>query len=571
MKRSRLAILVLAVLSALAARAVHRWLLGDFAHVMDEIAYLFQAKVFATGHVSAPALDPPAAFNMWFVDDRGARTGIFPPGFPFVLASFLRFGFAPWANPVLHGVTVVVLSRSGERLAGPTIGLLVAALYAMSPQAILLAATFMSHTLVALTASVVLLYTVDLAFAADTDGPGSHPTRSWSLVTGAALGITAATRPLCAVVLAASILVAGFLLPRGRTNLSKYGGLTVVLIALGALPFVLGLLAFNAKVTGSPLRFPQMAYFDAHLPPGNVPFFRYRPGCNALGFGPGRGCDLTTPETGHSLGNALSNLGDNLDLWLRLAVSPLLPIFVVVAFVRKEWRRVTWFLLGVPLVTFGLYALYWHGGSCYGARFYQVALPALMLLVALGIGAEHRRLLTAALVSIALWNGFAWTAIAREVRAPDWGYWGTDDRFRELRERWSHGRAVVMVAFDGDDIHNPPLAWTSKIPGGGMWMLNIRSEAALAENEPWPDDGPLVFAKFHPALVPELTRRFPGRGLYLYEVHRRRVDDVIAPFDPAAFPPKAYGIPAPNFDGFRVAPPTLPQPWMFQPEADSPR
>jgi len=79
-RHHRCVVLLLAVASAVAARIVAHAALSDIPHVMDESAYLFQAKLFARAQLFAPVALPRAAFTMWFIDDRVARYSTFPPG-----------------------------------------------------------------------------------------------------------------------------------------------------------------------------------------------------------------------------------------------------------------------------------------------------------------------------------------------------------------------------------------------------------------------------------------------------------------------------------------------------------
>jgi hypothetical protein len=590
--RTRRIVLALALASALGARLVGHLALSDMAHVMDEIAYLFQAKLFAAGELRAPEALPRAAFTTWFLEDRGARYGIFPPGWPLVLALGVKLGLTAWVNPALHGITVALLGRVGQRVSGARVAIASALLYAASPQAVLLAASRMSHTLVALCAGIVLVFGTELVLDAPADADGdareadagarlaASPSRALTLAAGAALGLAAATRPLCGTILGAFLAIVLVYRAAARTRAgAQLAPLAraAALLAAGAVPPVLGLLAFNRALTGSLLRFPQMAYFDEHLAPADLPFFQYRKGCNALGLGPGHGCDLTVHDAQHTLGNALSNLGDNMTAWLLLACGPLLAFGVVSALVRKETRARAALLLAVPALSFALYALYWHGGTCFGARFYQSALPATLVVVALGTtnlplfrGAVHARVrqraAVALLASAMAWNAFAYVRTWKEIADPVWGYWAVDDRYERLAASWKNGPAVVMVAFGPDDLYNPRLGWTAIVPDGAMWMLNIRALAALAQN---PADlgqaGDVVFAKFHPALVGELRARFPGRSLWLYVDHGRREKDHVAPYDPAPFASRANDLPPDNFDGFRVSAPTLPQPGSLAP------
>lgn len=558
----RRAVIVVAVASAVAARLIAFVALSDMAHVMDEMAYLFQAKLFARGLLTAPEALPRAAFNTWFVEDRGARFGIFPPGWPFVLAPFVRLGLTHWANPLFHGLTVILVGRAAERAArdrttARRLPVVAALLYGLSPQALLLAGSLMSHTLVALAAGVVLVFGLEL-FAR------RRAPLALAGATGLAIGLAAATRPLCGVVLGVFAGVA--LLVYGRVAVGSFLRLAIAIGVAAGVP-TLGLLAFNKALTGHALRFPQMAYFDEHLAPADLPFFQYRKGCNDLGLGPGHACDLTVHDAAHTLGNALSNLGDNMTAWLLLACGPVLVVGLGLSLARRASRPAARLLLVVPLASMVLYALYWHGGTCFGARFYQSALPATLLVVALGLVTAPGRFTCAALLAGALlWDGFAMRRSWKEIADPVWGYWAVDDRFRALKASWTEGPAIVMVAFGPDDLYNPKLGWTAIVPDGAMWMLNIRALAALAENPPdVREAGDVLFAKFHPALAADLAARYPGRRLFLYVSNGARAKDTVKPYDPAPFASRADEAPPDNFDGFRVEKPALPPPKTLAP------
>jgi hypothetical protein len=557
MGSSRRWIAAIAVASALGARALGHFALHDVAHVMDEITYLFQAKLYASLHLSAPVALPRAAFNAWFVDDRTSRFGIFPPGWPAVLAVGVRLHLAAWVNPALHGITVALMGRAGEKLGGARLGVIAAALYGASPQALALAAGLMSHTLVACAAAALLVTWIAALRAEDhAEAHGAREGLGLALGAGAMLGLCAATRPLCATIL--GLATAGVLALVARRD-PKRALRASIAIAAAAAPFLVALLAYNHALTGSALRFPQMMYFDEHLPPGNIGFFQYRKGCNELGFGAAHGCDYAARSARHSLLNALDHTKDNLQCWLLLVCGPTLIAGVGAALARAERRRRAALLLVVPGLAIALYSLYWHGGTCYGARFYHAALPALVLAIALGLETSRRRLFGAAVAATLAWNALAFTHVVREIDAPTWGYFGVDGRFAKLHREWTRGPALVMVVFGPDDVHNPELGWTSVVPAGSTWMLDIRAMAALAENATTVADGEIVFAKFHPALVDELVARYPGRALYLYVANADASKDTLAPYDPAPFTGgRPHPRPADNFEGFRTAPPLEP-------------
>jgi hypothetical protein len=540
-----LAPIAFALLGVLAARAVAHFALDDVPHVMDEIAYSLQARTFASGHLTAPLHLPRAAFAMWFVDDRVRTFSIFPPGWPALLALGSLTGLTGWINPLLHGVTTLLVARAARALGGARPGVaatLAGAFYGLSPQAVLLAASLMSHTLVALTAAVVLVAGLRIARAGSSLGACA--------ALGTALGVAAATRPLCAVAIGVTAaLFVGIALRRRTLRPAHLAALLAPALALVAL---LG--AYHAHLTGDPLRFPQNAYFDGHAAPAEMPNLRYQPGCNRLGFGPGHGCE-TLPGGMHTVANGMRNIGYNLTAWLWLAGGgPLAFLLALVALAERRGRAATlerWATCAVIPAVILLYGLYWYAGTCYGARFYHAALPALLVLAALGLERIARRRRLAALATgavLALF--FAWNTLFGMTAAAEisHGYWGNDARFARLADSWKEPPALVLVAFTGEPLAaRHDLTTFLRRP---VWVNNIRALGALAVNRPGLS-GPVVFARYHPGLMPELRLRFPGRQPWLYVVAVRAPDRLL--------PYEATGLqaleataqrPPDNFDGF---------------------
>jgi hypothetical protein len=535
-------VLAAAVLSILAARLIARFALDDVPHVMDEIAYVLQARTFALGKLVVDTHLPRAAFAMWFVDDRTSMFSIFPPGWPAVLAPFELVHAREWANPLLHGATVLVVSAIARRLAGGRAAALAGVAYAFSPQALLLAASLMSHALVALLATVVAYAGVGLAI-------GRARARDAGFA-GAALGMLALTRPLCAVVVAAGLaaLAIAALIRKRRPPLAWCAALVA--------PAILGvaiLAAYNRELTGSATRFPQSAYFDEHVAPLDDPQFAYRRGCNDLGLGPGHGCDYGIPNATHDLKNALSNTGDNLRAWTLLACGgPLAFVALAIALLRARRRAATIALATFPAAAIALYALYWYSGTCFGARFYHAALPPLIVAAAIGVDRLAKRAPRAAIAACAValgWNAIAMVASTREIAAH---YWGTDDRFARAAASWRGDDALAMVAFRDERLpERRTYVWTSFLRES-IWRNSVRALSALAVNSP-ELDGRVVFAKYHPALVADLRARFPGRRLFLYVVDDA-AGDRVEPYDDSPLAAFGRNLPPPreNFDAFVI-------------------
>jgi hypothetical protein len=538
-------LLLLACAGTLAARLISAAWLDDMPHVMDEITYDLQAQMLAIGRISGPEVQPIAAFHQWFVEDRGQRYGIFPPGWPAALALGHRVGLARWVNPVLHGLTVFLIGWLGFRVRDAALGRLGALLYALCPQALLLAGSVMSNTLAACLAVLALGWTITLLGGANVASERRAEALR-AIGAGFALGWLGAARPLCAVVIGGCC--AGCMLvcvQQGKARCAHAWAVPALLVPLALL------LLYNRALLGSALHFPQNHFFDTHAPPTSGPIFRYAPGCNALGFGPSHGCELTAGTQGHTLTKAALHTLHNLRAWLALAAGGgFLAIAAVLSLASRATRRLGLWLLAPLLLIIAAYATYWGIGTCYGARFYQVALPFSTLAAALGLLELAARSRARARLAWGMGIAAAVVSIIAGARAHaevSNGYWGTDARFLQLRDHYHGPDAVVLVAFREESAAGVP----NNLTGTGVWRWpnGIRILSAQAANAPLLD-GPLVFGRYHPALISAVRRSFPRRKLFVYIMAQNPRDDALMPLErfrlntPANLPP-----PADNFSG----------------------
>lgn len=231
-------------LSAILSRAAFERL----PHLEDELAYLFQARIFASGHITVDIPEPPHAYWQPFVvdyDPTGQRFGKYSPGWPMLLTLGVLLA-QPWLiNSLLSALNVALIYRLGSDLLDPDAGLMAALLLSFSPMALLLNASLMAHTS-ALTFGLLFMW----AF---------HRLRrrqywAWAIVAGLALGSLAITRPLPALALALPAIVLS-LSRLVRAYRRKHFGRTLrPLLLLAALTILIGLLLplFNAATTGDP-------------------------------------------------------------------------------------------------------------------------------------------------------------------------------------------------------------------------------------------------------------------------------------------------------------------------------
>jgi 4-amino-4-deoxy-L-arabinose transferase-like glycosyltransferase len=344
-------------------------------HVEDEVAFLFQARTIASGHVIAGAPSQPEFFSIPFVIVRdGHWFGKYPPGFPAVLALGAWAG-APWlVNPLAGALSVGLVYLAGRRLYGPGTGLLAAALLVSSPFFLLQAGSLMSHA-----TSLVWALLALLAFES-----ARRRRSGWAaLGCGVALGALLLSRSLTAVGI--GLPVALWMLVDSARDRSR---LRVYLPAVaGFVPFVVALLLYNQATTGDPLRSAYELWW---------PYDR-------IGFGDGRARDgtFTFPE---ALDNTQANtrsLADFLFGWpsrMSLVPAAIASVFVLGRLADAGWRRLRgcrrsidptdgWdlFLLATALSLAAAHLLYWSDGQMYGPRYYFEAIGALALLSARGL------------------------------------------------------------------------------------------------------------------------------------------------------------------------------------------
>ncbi|MGQ0764496.1 MAG: hypothetical protein ACT4OZ_02405 [Gemmatimonadota bacterium] len=349
-------------------------------HVADEVVYLLHARYFAEGMLVMPAPPVPGAFDVDLVYYDGDRAFVTtPPGWPAILAIGVKLG-APWlVNPLLSGVSVVLLHALVRRLDGELTARLSVLLMLLSPWFLFLGMSFMTHT-----SALAFALAAALGIAVAQRREAIWP----ALLSGAAIGVVSLIRPLEGLIVA---IVLGVWSLRARHRVWRLlpsAALTASTIITGSLVRL-----YNVALTGDPGRFPIMMYVDRF----------YHTGANDLGFGANRGMGWggLDPWPGHGLRDATLNtllnasaLQSELFGW---ATGSLLFIFLLVAANRLAAMDRT--LVGIVVFVIVVHAFYWFsGGPDFGARYWFVALIPLVVITAraprllAGTDADSRRL-----------------------------------------------------------------------------------------------------------------------------------------------------------------------------------
>jgi hypothetical protein len=391
-----LASFVLYVLSA-------RWVFDGRPLLVDEVAQLFQARIFATGRI-AGALDPaPELFSALHLVERDGRIfSQFPPGGPGILAIGVLLG-APWiAVPLCGALAVWCFSAftRGVEADRPGVSLLASLLFAFAPYMVFMSGSQMNHvpTLLGVCAALLALE------RAAAPGASLQRRSLRALACGLALGFAATVCPFDAVAFALPVaLWLGLRAVRDRQEL-----LPLMASGIGVAIPVAWMLWFNAQTTGSPLLFG----YEALWGKGHELGFHAAPW--GVAHTPARGLEL------------VSLYFLRLQTYLFETPVPSLVAAIVALALAPALRRVDGVLLAGSAMLVALYFAYWHDGFYLGPRFYVCLLPALALWSARmfpewrarwGRGMSYRIVTAASLVSVFVALGIMTPLRAREYRS----------------------------------------------------------------------------------------------------------------------------------------------------------
>ena len=346
---------VFALAVFLIAAYILRVQLHGIPHVADEAAYLFQARLLASGrtHMLPPLVPEAFSFSITpFIIDYGGRWASFYTfGHPAALAPGALVG-APWVMPpLIAAANVLLIFGLGRKMFDQWTALLASALYVCSPFALLQASSFMSHN----TAIAFMLASL-FAIVALRERPYLA-----GALGGFFFGMFFNTRPLSAVML---VLPLGVLLLLGLLPTHKRASQLRLMgaFAVSALLMFVAYLAYNWSTTGEALQNGYQASGDLGA---------------AFGF-----------SGSHSVADGIDNEVWNIVVlifalnawpaWIGL-------LFVLMPFVLGTRNGYDWFLLGSALFIISGAAWFFHTGMVGGPRYLYEAVPMLLLLTARGI------------------------------------------------------------------------------------------------------------------------------------------------------------------------------------------
>ena len=463
------------------ALAVAAGLFDGLPRLDDGVAAVFQARIFASGHLVLPLPEHADFFKVFGVLDRrvGHWCGMYPPGWPALLVPGVWLGATWLISPLLHGGLVVATALLGRELYGPATGRLAGLLTLGSPLLLVLGGEHLSSTPTAFALVACAWFTLRLV---RTGRP------RFGALAGLAWGLAFLCRPLSALLVGG--IIALYPLVRWRAACAAWRGM-----GLAALLAVLAagtLAAFQHATTG-----------DAGTPGHEI-------GLGArgrLGFG-----RLDAART-HTVGLAfeyslrrLRNVSHHLLGWpAPFYLIALAPFLAGRARAREAW------LLAPSLALLLVFATYWYYDMYYPSQYLTEGLPALLVLVAAALTGHAGRTAPqrVAWSAPALAAGWSFALLAGGPHYFDGFHKNFGDVESVLprvvaRHDITHAVIFMDQIGEGTDRHDP----RNNFYATGF----MRNDLAL--------QGDVIYARNLRERNIELMQHYPGRAYYLYRFNR---------------------------------------------------
>jgi hypothetical protein len=351
----------------------------------DEIACLFQARLFSQGQVSMPAPPMGDFFKIRLIVSGARWFSQFPLGHSLFLAPAVMIGI-PWIiGPLMGGVAAVAIWLLGARLYNEQTGRLAGALALISPYIWYMSGSYLSHSTCL---AMGCLAGLGLVTSIQENGIRS---RLAALGAGAALGAAALIRPLTAVGLALGLVflfVIWASAALGWRRLIFQKAAVMALFVAGAAPVAALVPLYNLSTTGHPM---QWGYELAQRSSHELGFGKR--GDLNIDFTPGRALFNTRVRLRWLDGGFYSGSdpipGGGFFFWPFPAIALSLAILV-----RGKPARADVALAGVLFSLAAVYFFYYYLEICWGSRFlYETAFALLLLTargaIALGEMADH--------------------------------------------------------------------------------------------------------------------------------------------------------------------------------------
>lgn len=349
----------------------HQLAVRHLAIVSDEAVMLVQARWMQFPQVAWPVdADIAPFFRMRKVDYlNGQLYGMYPPGWPAVMAAFRYVGLEWWSNVIAGTFAVVLTYLIGKRLHSPQRGAVAAVLVATSQLFLENLAGYMAHG-----GAMAGLLGATWCLLVGIDNRGWRRVLSW-IGAGMLIGLAVTMRPLTGLALGFSIGV--WMLARAWRREPRAVFTMAALVAIGGVLPMWLFIQYNLAVFGKPIA---LGYAVMH------------PGLYSLGFGQ-RGfrvldANLEWVPSAFYFGPMMA-----FRTFVRMLVGinttfvPVGMLVPIAALAVAAGFRIRWLLIGafsfLPLAQF----FYWATNL----RFYVELLPFVLLATAAMLVVLHQR------------------------------------------------------------------------------------------------------------------------------------------------------------------------------------
>jgi hypothetical protein len=381
----------------------HQLAVQHLAIVSDEAVMLAQARWMHFPQVAWPVdADIAPFFRMRKVDYlNGQMYGMYPPGWPALMAAFRYVGLEWWSNVIAGTLAVALAYLIGARLHSPRVGAVAAVLLATSQLFLQNLAGYMAHG-----AALAGLLGATWFLLIGIDHRGWRRIAPW-MVAGLLFGLVVTVRPLTGLALGLSV---GLWMLARTWRMERRAVLTMAAcVTLGGLLPAWLFIEYNLAVFGTPvalgydvmhpglykLGFGQRGFrvLDENLEwvPNSFyfgPMLAFRTlvrllvGVNTTFVPVGMLVPITALAVASGfrvrwpLVAAFSILpaalffywGSNLRLWVELLPFVLLATAAMLVVVHRRWPRLAWGFVGTVIASQLILALPWQAGSGGGHR-----------------------------------------------------------------------------------------------------------------------------------------------------------------------------------------------------------
>jgi hypothetical protein len=416
--------------------------------LIDEIALVHQAEIFASGHLWLPAPAHPEFFStLQMVTANGRVYSQYPPGGPAMLVPF-ALAHATWlAGPFFGALSVMAFAaflRAAEP--NPRVRFGALALFAFAPFVAFMSGTHMSCVSAL---AWILAGAAAIAHAARAETPRLWPALL-ALAGGLAFGVAATIRPADTL---------AFAIPAGIWSLRRWPN---ALAAAAGVAIPIGLMMLvNANTTGDPLLFGYEVFWGKG---------------HELGFHESPLGHMHTPAEGLRF---VSTYFLQLNKYLfETPIPSLLPAIAALAWVRRIDTPDRYLLASAALLAL-VYAAYWHEGFFLGPRFFFALAPMFALWTARFPTLATSRAMVAGLVT-----SFAIAAtVGIPARAAQWASSFATERWAQpdVARRAGVHDALVFVR-EGWEAKLVARMWALGVPPASVDRIVLATDACRLDS-----------------------------------------------------------------------------------------